>query len=56
MKKIRRRYLYIPMEIFHRELDGNLLLAAHAAKRGGQLFWEVNMICLEELLRQRIIY
>ena len=22
------------MEIFHRELDGNLLLAAHAAKRG----------------------
>jgi surface carbohydrate biosynthesis protein len=34
MAQLLRKYLYIPMEIFHRELDGNLLLATAAAKCG----------------------
>lgn len=34
MRTRTRKHLYIPMEIFHRELDGNLLLASTAAKNG----------------------
>lgn len=34
MRTQTRKYLYIPMEIFHREIDGNLLLASTAAKNG----------------------
>lgn len=42
------KYLYIPMEIFDREIDGNLLLATHAANDG----WTVILGGKTEILWQ----